>query len=119
MAQSLVRELNIIILRAPDLEAERVFFAEVMGLKVDDETPLFLQVRAADGQGPVLGVGIGEPSVSGPELWWRTEDTDALHATLLAKGVRILEAPKDMPFGRAIQFADPAGNRLCAFQEPR
>lgn len=116
MAQSLVKELNIIIIRAHDLEAERVFFTDVMGMKVDDETPAFLVVASADGAGPTLGVGIGEPAASGPELWWRTEDADALHAYLVSKGVRILAEPNDKPFGRAVEFADPSGNRLYAYQ---
>lgn len=119
MAQTLVNELNIIIIRAHDLEAERRFFTDVMGMTVEDETPAFLQVHTPDGSGPALGVGVGEPSASGPELWWRTEDADALHAYLVAKGVRILAEPSDRPFGRAVEFADPAGNHLYAYQPPR
>lgn len=118
MAQSLLNELNIVIIRTPDIEAARRFYAETLGLKVENETPAFLQVQSP-GQSSTLGVGVGEPSMEGPEIWWRTEDTDALHADLVAKGVRILQEPKDEPFGRSVSFADPAGNRLNAFQPPR
>lgn len=116
MAQTLLKELNIIILRTQDLEAARAFYRDVMGMSVEAEAPNFLQVRSEDGQGPEFGIGVGEPSVGGPELWWRTEDTDALHAYLVAQGVRILAEPNDKPFGRAVEFADPAGNHLYAYQ---
>jgi catechol 2,3-dioxygenase-like lactoylglutathione lyase family enzyme len=116
MAQTLLKELNIIILRTHDLEAARAFYRDVMGMSVETEAPNFLQVHPREGQGPEFGIGVGEPSVGGPELWWRTEDADALHAWLVARGVRILAEPTDQPFGRAIEFADPAGNRLYAYQ---
>lgn len=119
MAQSPVNELNIVIIRTPDLAAARAFYTDVLGLKVENETPVFLLVESQDGKGSTLGVGVGEPSATGPEIWWRTEDTDALHAMLVSKGVRILQEPTDMPFGRAVTFTDPAGNTLHAYQPPR
>ena len=119
MAQSPIRELNIVIIRTPDLAAARAFYEDVLGLKVENETPAFLLIESADGKGSTLGVGVGEPSATGPEIWWRTEDTDALHAMLVAKGVRIIAEPKDEPFGRSVSFADPAGNTLYAYQPPR
>ncbi len=119
MAQSPVRELNIVIIRTPDLAAARAFYEGVLGMKVEAEGPAFLQVESADGRGSTLGVGLGEPSGTGPQIWWRTEDTDAMHAMLVEKGVRILAEPKDEPFGRSISFADPAGNVLYAYQPPR
>lgn len=119
MTQGLVNELNIVIIHTPDLEAAKTFYRDVMGLRVENETPAFLLIESVDGKGSTLGVGVGEPSQSGPEIWWRTENTDALHAMLVSKGVRILEEPKDEPFGRSVSFADPAGNVLNAYQPPR
>jgi catechol 2,3-dioxygenase-like lactoylglutathione lyase family enzyme len=125
MAQSLVRELNIVILRVSDLEAARAFYADTLGLAVENETPGFLIVQPVDGQGASFGIGVGEPSATGisgatgAEIWWRVDDADALHAALVAKGVRITGEPADRPFGRALSFADPAGNVLHAFQPPR
>ena len=119
MAQPLVRDLNIVIVRVPDIAAARAFYGDVLGLAVEDETPNFLFVGPVDGQGASFGVGVGEASATGPEIWWRVDDTDALHAALVAKGVRITAEPKDEPFGRSIAFADPAGNVLRAYQPPR
>ncbi len=119
MSQTLINELNIVIIRTPDLEAAKAFYRDVMGLRVENETPAFLLIESADGKGSTLGVGLGEPSKSGPEIWWRTENTDALHEMLVSKSVRILKEPKDEPFGRSVTFADPAGNVLNAYQPPR
>jgi catechol 2,3-dioxygenase-like lactoylglutathione lyase family enzyme len=120
MAQSLVHEINIVIVRVPDLEAARAFYGETLGLPIEDETPIFLVVGSADGQGTALGIGVGQPgAASGTEIWWRVDDADAFHAALVARGVRITEQPVDRPFGRAVSFADPAGNILHAYQPPR
>ncbi len=125
MAQSLVRDLNIVILRAQDLAAARTFYGETLGMTIEEETPNFLTVLPVDGQGATLGIGVGETAAAGAagatgaEVWWRVDDADALYAALVAKGVRITAKPEDRPFGRALAFADPAGNILNAFQEPR
>lgn len=119
MTQAPVNELNIVIIHTPDLEAARTFYRDVMGLRVESETPAFLLIESAEGKGSTLGIGVGEPSQTGPEIWWRTENTDALHTMLVSKGVRILAEPKDEPFGRSVSFADPAGNVLNAYQPPR
>lgn len=119
MAQTLVRDVNIVIIRTPDLAAARAFYGDVLGLAIEEESPVFLFVGPVDGQGAAFGVGIGEASAAGAEVWWRVDDTDALHAALVARGVRITAEPKDEPFGRSLSFADPAGNILHAYQPPR
>jgi catechol 2,3-dioxygenase-like lactoylglutathione lyase family enzyme len=116
MAQPLVREVNIVIVRVPDIAAARVFYGETLGLPIKGEASNFLVVDPIDGQGASFGVGIGQPSAGGPEIWWRVDDADAFHAALVARGVRITEEPEDRPFGRALSFADPAGNVLHAYQ---
>jgi catechol 2,3-dioxygenase-like lactoylglutathione lyase family enzyme len=117
--QTLVRDLNIVIVRVPDIVAARAFYGDALGLSVENETPNFLFVGPVDGQGASFGISVGEPSATGPEIWWRVDDADALHAALVAKGVRIVEEPQDKPFGRALSFADPAGNILHAYRPPR
>jgi catechol 2,3-dioxygenase-like lactoylglutathione lyase family enzyme len=116
IAQTLVREVNIVIVRVPDIAAARAFYGETLGLPIKGETPNFLVVDPIDGQGASFGVGVGEPGGDGPEIWWRVDDADAFHAALVARGVRITEEPEDRPFGRALSFTDPAGNILHAYQ---
>lgn len=119
MAQPLVGDISFLILYTPDIPAARAFYADLLGMTVETESPGFLQLRAPSGGGVALGIQAGEVKPSGPELWWEAEDIDALRATLAERGVRIVEEPQDKPFGRTLAFADPAGNTLYAFRPRR
>lgn len=123
MAKTPIRDLDIVIISAPDMAAARAFYGETLGLHVEGETPNFLDVTGDEGQGAHLGVtagrAISQASAGGPEIWFRVDDTDALYERLKSQGVTITEEPKDMPFGRALGFRDPAGNDLHAFQPPK
>ncbi len=119
--------LNFVFLHVPDVAAVRSFYVETLELELVDENTTFLMFRHADGA--TLGIGVDTESffkakhtvdeTSPVELWWQVEDADAVHATLVERGVRIVTEPKDEPFGRALAFADPAGNILCAYQPPK
>lgn len=117
MAQPLVKDLNIVIVRVADIEQARAFYGETLGLTLTAEGPGFFSVAPFDGQGASLGVGVGElHGRGGAEVWWRVDDADAFHAALVARGVRITLEPTDRPFGRAVGFTDPEGNLLFAYQ---
>jgi len=45
----------------------------------------------------------------GVALWMHADDADALCASLIAQGVRILAEPTAGNFGRQFSFADPDG----------
>lgn len=120
MAQTLLKDLNIVILRTQDIETARAFYGDTLGMTLIAETPGFFSVAPTDGQGANFGVGVGEvgATTGGAEIWWRVPDVDALYESLKAKGVKILQEPIDRPFGRALSFADPSGYTLSAFTEP-
>jgi catechol 2,3-dioxygenase-like lactoylglutathione lyase family enzyme len=123
MAKTPVRDLNIVIISAPDIAAARTFYGETLGLHVESETPSFLDITGDEGQGAHLGVTAGrvvsQPSEGGPEIWFRVDDTDALYERLKSLDVTITDEPTDNPFGRSLGFLDPAGNHLHAFQPPK
>lgn len=113
--------LSFIFLLVPDMPAARQFYVETLGMAIETESPTFLQLARPGGAGASLGIGVGAgldaPHTAGlEEIWWTVEDTDAVHAMLIERGVRIVSAPKDQPFGRTCSFADPAGNILNIFQ---
>jgi predicted enzyme related to lactoylglutathione lyase len=120
---TLLQHLDIVIVRVTDIEAARAFYGEALGLNLLSEGPGFFSVAPVDGVGATLGVGVAPEGASVSPIqtgiWWKVDDTDALHATLVARGVRITEEPSDKPFGRAVSFADPTGNILNAYQAPR
>ena len=45
-------------------------------------------------------------------IGFSTDDVDALHAELVAKGVEITQPPTDMSYGRDMGLRDPFGNNL-------
>lgn len=120
---ALVSNLDIMILRVEDIEAARIFYGKTLGLDLVGEGPGFFSVTPVNGVGATLGVGLGrdanEPQPGQTGLWWKVADVDGLYAALVAKDVRITAAPADMPFGRAVSFADPSGNILNAYSDPR
>lgn len=115
--KALLGQLGFIFLEVNDLQAARRFYVETLGMEIEDESPAFLQLARPGGAGATLGIGIGETSHALPEVvWWVVEDTDAVHAALVARGVRIVSEPADRPFGRICSFADPAGNILNIYK---
>jgi predicted enzyme related to lactoylglutathione lyase len=105
---------DFIGIQIEDLDAARVFYTEVVGLKpaamsppgavVFDTKPIPFAVRK-----PIDALknldGLGE----GIALWFGCDDADALHAFLVERGIQIVFAPKDGPFGRYFAFRDPFG----------
>lgn len=105
---------DFIGIQIEDLDAARTFYTEVVGLKpaamsppgavVFDTKPIPFAVRK-----PIDALknldGLGE----GIALWFGCDDADALHALLVERGIQIVFAPKDGPFGRYFAFRDPFG----------
>jgi predicted enzyme related to lactoylglutathione lyase len=104
---------DFIGIQTDDIEAARVFYTEVVGLKaaaksppgavVFDTQPIPFAVRT-----PVSDLrkeGLGE----GIAIWFGCDDADALHDHLVERGTQILFPPKDGPFGRYFAFRDPFG----------
>jgi predicted enzyme related to lactoylglutathione lyase len=117
MAQPLVKDLNIVIVRVTDIVQARAFYGDTLGFALVSEGPGFFSVEPFAGKGASLGVGVGESaSKGGAEVWWCVDDADAFHAALVARGVRITLEPTDRPFGRAVGFTDPEGNQLYAYR---
>jgi predicted enzyme related to lactoylglutathione lyase len=109
--------LNFILLHASDIAQARAFYVDALGMAVEAETLLFLQVTAS--RGPELSLGISHAesvTITGRALWWQVDDIDSLRARLVRLGVRITAEPQDEPFGRTLSFTDPEGNILSAFQ---
>ena len=105
---------DFIGIQAEDLDAARIFYTQVVGLKVAahsppgavvfDTKPISFAVRkplAELKNTDELGVGIA--------IWFGCDDADALHDHLIDHGTPIIFAPKDGPFGRYFAFRDPFG----------
>ncbi|TXK18689.1 VOC family protein [Homoserinibacter sp. GY 40078] len=105
---------DFIALQVRDLDAAAAFYEEVVGLTrapfspphavVFDTRPTFAVRDPAPGvdleAGP-LGLGVA--------LWLHDPDAAALHATLAAADVKILQEPFEGPFGTTFVFQDRDG----------
>jgi len=101
-------------IQAENLEAARIFYTEVVGLKaldtappgavVFDTKPIPFAVRT-----PLDDLGDSDALGRGIAIWFGCDDADALHDHLVAHGTPIVFAPKDGPFGRYFAFRDPFG----------
>lgn len=103
------------------------FYAETLGLTLcerDDEHG-HAQFRLSDG--PALGLEIdrpepGEEPASGRFVGvsFAVDDVDAVHASLVSRGVEFPHPPETMFWGgRLAHFRDPSGNVLTLAEYPK
>lgn len=117
-----VRSITAITLFTDDLAATKRFYQEVFGVPLvfEDE-----QSAAFDFGGTVINLlDVAEaPELIGPapvasqvdgsrvQLTLTVDDVDAVCATLVERGVTLINGPVDRPWGiRTACFADPAGH---------
>jgi predicted enzyme related to lactoylglutathione lyase len=115
---------DFISLQVRNLSDSRMFYTDLLGLKVDErfDTPDFVlfdtnsipfalsAARVNLNEAPQPGWGM--------TLWIDCDQINELHAKLQAAGVTIITPPFDGPFGRTFVFADPDGYRLTANTNP-
>ena len=117
-----IKDVGAIILFVADLQQSRIFYHEVLGLDVQFEDAesvgfkieglafIVLQVDRARVQ--LQGQPTATPSAGATAfLTTFTGDVDALHASLLERGVSFFQRPADQPWGmRTAYFKDPDGH---------
>jgi predicted enzyme related to lactoylglutathione lyase len=91
-----------------DVASAKPFYVDVLGLKVDRESPEFVQF--SDPGGVNLAIA-SDDSLSGtrdPEVYWVVDDATAAFASV-SKAAEVTLPPKQMPFGTVFGIKDPAG----------
>ena len=91
-----------------DIEAAKRFYVEVLGLQVEREAPVFVQLKDRNGARYAIA---SDQSMSGeraPELYWLVEDVEAAFAEL-SQTAEICMPLKQEAFGRVFGVKDPAG----------
>lgn len=107
--------LNLVVLRAPDIEAAARFYS-LLGLSF---------VKHAHGTGPEhyaaeTGGQVFElypqtdpnASTTSTRIGFRVAVLDATVERLVQGGAKLLSPPKDSPWGRRAVVADPIGHRI-------
>ena len=114
--------ISAITLFVEDLDAAKRFYMEVFGLPVhfeDDDSAVFdfrttlinlLKVSAAP---ELIEPAVVAPRDAGSRVQFTidVDDVDAMCASLVARGVVLLNGPMDRPWGiRTASFRDPGGH---------
>jgi catechol 2,3-dioxygenase-like lactoylglutathione lyase family enzyme len=91
-----------------DVSTAKAFYTDVLGLKVERESPEFIQF--ADPAGVNFAIA-SDASLSGrrePEVYWVVDDADAAHKAL-PRSAEISHPLEQQPFGKVFGVKDPAG----------
>jgi len=100
---------------ARDLERAKIFYADKLGLKPDEERPEGLRFRCGDGEF-LLFESSGEPSGAHTQLGWHVDDVEATVAELRANGVIFEEY--DLPGLKTVNgIAEIAGDKGAWFKD--
>jgi len=109
-----------LLLQVRDLDASKKFYAELLGFTGRNAKPLtdgrpFVPFK----QGIALTTGGpgGAPQID--HMAFRVSGVDALAARLQAAGVKFFQDLHDGIYGRTIYVADPDGNKIELYEEPR
>lgn len=121
--EAMLKRIDVVVLFVTDLERAKTFYRDTLGLNMsfEDEASAFFELETAS----LLLLSIaGAQSLLSPEAVAAqpptgarsqhvafVEDVDAMHADLVARGVRFVREPIDRAWGlRTAHFTDPDGN---------
>ena len=107
--------LNLLVLRAPDIEKAQRFYS-LLG---------FAFTRHAHGSGPPhyaadTGAQVfeiypqtgSESSTSNVRIGFRVANIETAISRLVARGAKLIATPKESPFGRRAVVSDPFGHTI-------
>lgn len=119
-------KLGISILFVRDLAAEQEFYAETIGLPyiAEGSGPNFAFFGTAGDAFIALQAmaripGGKDVPAGASELGFVVDDVDAVYRDWEARGVELISAPQDFPFGRAFDARDPEGHLLNVYTPRR
>ena len=124
MSLKTIASLDYVVLPCRNLQAARRFYREVMGFSIAYERADWIRFQigtTALALRPLDGA-FRDRRVEGPGVQLAFcvahDDIDACHQELKARGVEVLDPPRDQAWGhRTLYFTDPEGNVLEIYAE--
>lgn len=108
--------IRTVIYPAPDLDASKAWFTEVLGFGPYFDEPFFVGFNVG---GYELALNPNAEAGSGPLTLWGVPDIDVAIADLVAKGATILEEVTDVGDGiRTAAVLEPGGSALGVIENP-
>ena len=110
-ATPLLRKIDCVMIRVPDLDAGARFYEETCGLRRlwSDALSVGLAMSETDAEIVVHTMDL-PPDRS---VHYLVDDVPAAVAELVGRGCQVDEAPFEIPIGRCAVLTDPFGNALC------
>lgn len=111
---------NLFLVYVTDVERSTAFYSDLFEIEPQMVTPRYVPFEIAPGvlfaiwSGHASAMDPATPRTSevGLMVPGDAETIDRLHDEWRARGIRIVEAPYDEPFGRTFVAADPDGNLI-------
>ena len=110
----MIGKLGLVMVVVKDIKRSTAFYRDVLGLKVQFESPEWTQLDAGN-----IGVGLHAQSehlhaqaINSVQLGFYVQDIQKAVDELKQKGVHIIMPPKKDDFGWLAIFADPDGYHI-------
>jgi len=110
----MVGKLGLVMVVVSDMQRSTAFYRDVLGLKVQFESPEWTQLDAGN-----IGVGLHGPSeklhpqhTNAVQIGFYVSDIHKAVDELRGKGVHIIKEPVKESFGWLAIFADPDGYHI-------
>ena len=109
--------LRTAIYPAPDLDAAKQWYAQVLGAPPYFDQPYYVGFHVG---GFELGLlPSATPGTQGPQPLWGVAAIEAAYARLLELGAKAIDPPNDVGEGiKVAAVGDPFGNRLGIIENP-
>jgi lactoylglutathione lyase len=119
------QRLTFVALSVSDLQRSVQFYRDVLGLPLKDEShdaeandPWYGGEHAAYSwtDGAYLHFAIyphrepQRPVTSGVQVGFHRSDFDQVHENVVRSGAKVVQEPRDEPWGRTARYLDPDGN---------
>jgi len=126
-----VRRLSAITFLAPDYDEAIDWFRHALGFTLIEDTPLeggkrWVVMAPEVGNGARLVIAkpaselqrarVGDAVGGRVGYFLETDDFARNHASMVARGVRFLESPREMEYGTVAVFVDPWGGKWDLIQ---
>lgn len=108
--------LRTAISPAPDLDAAKKWFTELLGVEPYFDEPFYVGYNVG---GYELGLDPNSDPGLGAQPYWGVPDAEVAAAELLELGCTVISEVMDTGDGIKVgRFRDPLGNQICIIENP-
>jgi predicted enzyme related to lactoylglutathione lyase len=109
-----MKDYDNFFLPSSDLKKAKLFYQNLLGLKIkfDFSDMGMLAFKVGDNEPAIILKDTGKFPDAKPTIWFVVDNVQDEYKRLISKGLKFLSEPFEIHTGMAVEFEDPAGNRL-------